>query len=136
MATGEGACEIHAGWVLEGRAIQDVWVIPDRAQRRRATPDPFPVAGNWYGTTLRVFDPKFGAWRIFWIDPATNNYASQIGHAVGTEIVQQCDVNGRLWRWRFTRITPTSFHWLGELSVEPSEQWRLVVEVLAQRTII
>ena len=40
--------EIHFGWVLEGRAIQDVWVLP----------------GFFYGTTLRVFDPALDAWHI------------------------------------------------------------------------
>jgi hypothetical protein len=34
----EARGEIHAGWVLEGRAIQDVWIFP----------------GAFYGSTLRV----------------------------------------------------------------------------------
>jgi hypothetical protein len=49
--TGRG--EIHFGFVLEGRAVQDVWMIPPRAERRPGMPQ-MPVAGNWYGTTLRV----------------------------------------------------------------------------------
>ena len=48
-----GRGEIHAGWVLQGRAIQDVWMIPRRSERRPDTPA-LPVAGNWYGTTLRL----------------------------------------------------------------------------------
>jgi hypothetical protein len=39
--------EIHFGWVLEGRAIQDVWILP----------------GVFYGTTLRVYDPGLASWR-------------------------------------------------------------------------
>ena len=62
--------EIHFGWVLQGRAIQDVWMIP-RLADRTAAPQ-FPIAGNWYGTTLRIYDPTIEAWRIFWIDPARN----------------------------------------------------------------
>ena len=34
-----GGGEIHFGWVLEGRAIQDVWMIPRRAERRPASRD-------------------------------------------------------------------------------------------------
>jgi hypothetical protein len=49
--TGRG--EIFAGWVLEGRAIQDVWILP----------------GVFYGTTLRVYDPGLDAWHILWSDP-------------------------------------------------------------------
>jgi hypothetical protein len=40
----EGSGEIHFGWILEGRAIQDVWMIPRLAERPNAPP--FPVAGN------------------------------------------------------------------------------------------
>src|SRR5262245_2429956 len=58
-----GRGEIHFGWVLEGRAIQDVWMIPRRAERRPGIPE-MPVAGNWYGTTLRVYDPGLDAWHI------------------------------------------------------------------------
>lgn len=129
----EGAGEIHAGWVLEGRAIQDVWMIPRRAQRTAAT-RPLPVAGNWYGTTLRAFDPALGAWRILWTDPATNNFVRQIGRAEGDDIVQDGEhVNGTAMRWRFTAITPTSFHWIGEVMREGSERWERQVEVFAER---
>jgi hypothetical protein len=55
MARHEGQGEFHFGWILEGRAIQDVWMIPRRKDRR-----------------IRVYDPRIDAWRIFWIDPATN----------------------------------------------------------------
>jgi hypothetical protein len=24
---------VHAGWVLEGRAVQDVWIMPRRSDR-------------------------------------------------------------------------------------------------------
>ena len=58
-----GNGEIRFGWVLEGRAIQDVWMIPRRAERRPGYPV-LPVAGNWYGTTLRVYDPGIDAWHI------------------------------------------------------------------------
>src|SRR5687768_14521698 len=33
--------EIHAGWVLQGRAIQDVWMIP-RLRDRRPGIEPLP----------------------------------------------------------------------------------------------
>ena len=49
-----GRGEIHAGWVLQGRAIQDVWMIPRRFEQWANTPS-LPVAGNWYGTTLRIY---------------------------------------------------------------------------------
>jgi hypothetical protein len=124
--------EIRFGWVLEGRAIQDVWMIPRLSDRKGARQ--FPIAGNWYGTTLRVFDPTLDAWRIYWIDPATNSFRQQIGRARGPDIVQEGTTeSGGLSRWSFTAITNRSFHWLGEAKPAGSSDWRLFVEVEAQR---
>src|SRR5712671_6950321 len=78
----EGSGEIHFGWILEGRAIQDVWMIP-----RLAAP-PFPVAGNWFGTTIRVYDPTVDAWRIYWIDPARNIFRQQLGRPRGLDMAR------------------------------------------------
>jgi hypothetical protein len=128
----EGSGEIHFGWILEGRAIQDVWMIPRLAERPNATP--FPIAGNWYGTTIRVYDPIIDAWRITWIDPARNIFRQQIGRQRGLDIVQEGETeSGGRSRWSFTGITPNAFRWLGEASAGGGDSWRLVVEVLAQR---
>ena len=125
--------EIHAGWILEGRAIQDVWMIPRRRDRRDDQPQ-LPIAGNWYGTTIRVYDPLLDAWRIFWIDPATNYFCRQIGRRRGADIVQEGSLDdGGLSRWSFTEITPSSFNWLGEASTDAGSSWQLLVEVLARR---
>jgi hypothetical protein len=129
----DGTGEIHFGWILQGRAIQDVWMIP-RLAEREAAPQ-LPVAGNWYGTTLRIYDPKLDAWRIYWIDPATNSFRQQIGRRQGAEIVQEGKTEtGALSRWRFTNITPHSFHWLGESAAVEGAPWQLIVEVLARRS--
>ncbi|TIL41051.1 MAG: hypothetical protein E5Y87_03330, partial [Mesorhizobium sp.] len=68
MLTGRG--EVHFGWVLEGRAIQDVWILPARNTGAQSS------LGKWsfYGTTLRVYDPGIDAWHIFWSDPRTQYY--------------------------------------------------------------
>ena len=103
----EASGEIHFGWILEGRAIQDVWMIPRLAERPNAPP--FPIAGNWYGTTIRVYDPNIDAWRIYWIDPARNIFQQQIDRPRGPDIVQEGTAeSGARSRWSFTRITPDS----------------------------
>jgi len=127
----EGYGEIHFDWILQGRAVQDVWII----DRRPGAPA-MPVTGNWYGTTIRVYDPTLGAWRIYWIDPATNAYRYQVGRKEGADIVQEGTTeSGALSRWSFTQITPRSFHWKGEVALDKGASWHLVVEVFARRTL-
>jgi hypothetical protein len=120
---------IHFGWVLEGRAVQDVWIIP----RPKSSPA-FPVAGNWYGTTLRVYDPTIDAWRISWFDPGRSVFRQQIGRPRGEDIVQEGTTeSGDLTRWSFTEISEDSFHWLGGVKPAAEPNWRLVVDVRARR---
>jgi hypothetical protein len=112
--------EIHFGWVLEGRGIQDVWILP----------------GVFYGTTLRVYDPSLDAWHILWSDPLKQFYARQIGRARGNDIVQEgTDCAGTPIRWSFTDIAPNSFRWLGERSGD-HENWKLQAEFLARRVAL
>ncbi|BAB48268.1 mlr0738 [Mesorhizobium japonicum MAFF 303099] len=128
MLSGRG--EVHFGWVLEGRAIQDVWILPAR------NTDSQPSLGKWtfYGTTLRVYDPGADAWHIFWSDPRNQYFSRQLGQAEGDAIVQVgADGTGSSVRWSFSRITENSFRWLGERSHDNGATWRLEVEFLARR---
>ena len=112
---------IHAGWVLEGRAIQDVWILP----------------GFFHGTTLRVYDPNLDAWHILWSDPLKQYFARQIGRAQGVDNVQQGrNEAGEAIRWRFTDITENSFCWLGERSLDDGATWQLQARFLARRTVV
>jgi hypothetical protein len=123
--------EAHFGWVLEGRAIQDVWIMPRPSDRE---PDS-GRANNMYGTTLRVWDPEIQAWRIRWINPVRGHEEHQIGRRVGDEIVQVgARSDGTPTRWRFTEITPKSFHWLGEALEPDGRTWKLEGEFRARRT--
>ena len=108
-------------------------MIPRRAERRPGFPV-LPVAGNWYGTTLRVYDPGIDSWHILWTDPANQIYTQQIGRARGQDIVQEGKLpTGAILRWSFTEITGNFFHWLGEHSADDGVSWWLQVEVFARR---
>lgn len=122
--------EVHFGRVLEGRGVQDVWIMPRRADRRPDDDRSF----NMYGTTLRTWDATIQAWRITWSNPVAGHYETQIGRWRGDDIVQ---VGGRAdgtpTRWTYTEITPDSFHWKGEALAEDGETWRLEGEFLGRR---
>ena len=130
--THRGRGEIHAGWVLQGLAIQDVWMVP-RLRDRQPGIEPLPGAGNWYGTTLRIYDRELDAWRILWSDPATNFFTQQIGRARGPDIVQTGpDPRGGSMRWVFSEIEPNSFHWTAEHAPDDRD-WRREVDIRARR---
>jgi hypothetical protein len=131
-STHVGRGEIHAGWVLQGRAIQDVWMIP-RLKERHPGIEQLPGAGNWYGTTLRIYDPNLDAWRILWNDPATNFFTQQIGRARGRDVVQEgADPRGGSMRWTFAEIEAASFDWTAERSLN-NQDWRKEVDIRARR---
>ena len=124
------AGEVHFAWVLEGRAIQDVWIVPRRELRH---PD-LPRLGNRYGTTLRVYDPEAGVWRVTWINPVTGVVNQLVGRQQGDDIVQEgTRPDGALVRWSFCEITASSFHWKGESSPDGGRTWRLEAEFLGRR---
>lgn len=122
--------EWYFGWVLEGRAIQDVWIVPPRGGRGNTdVPEP-------YGTTLRIYDTRLDAWRIHWSDPVGQTFLQMIGRAEGDDIVQLgTDEDARLIRWSFRDITNRSFLWRGESSTDKGASWRLVTEFTAARRV-
>jgi len=129
----ESSGEWSFGWVLEGRAVQDVWIAPPRSQRGDKT---LSKQNNRYGTSLRVYDREFATWRVTWFNPVTGARNDLIGRRQGADIVQEgIGPDGRKIRWLFTDITPTSFIWRGE-SLEPDgKTWRLEAEFRARRKI-
>jgi len=122
--------EAHFAWVLEGRAVQDVWIIPPRAARRPGE----PAKGNRYGATLRVYVPAEDMWRVTWINPVTGVHEELVGGKQGNRIVQEGKrTDGSLIRWSFSEITPKSFHWQGECSKDDGRTWRLETEFFGRR---
>jgi hypothetical protein len=123
--------EWHFDWVLEGRALQDVWIVPARGERGADA----VAAAEYYGTTFRVYDPRIDAWRIQWIDPVAQAYLAMIGRPSGEDIVQEGrDGAGGLRRWSFSQIRPDSFRWRGEVSADDGQSWFLNMEYFARRT--
>jgi hypothetical protein len=122
--------EAHFGWVLEGRAVQDTWIMPRPSDRTGE----IDKNANMYGTTLRVWDPSIQAWRVTYVNAVNNGRVELVARRVGDDIVQIGTYpNGTPVRWRFVDITPNSFRWIGE-SLEPDGvTWRVDGEFVGKR---
>lgn len=122
--------EAHFAWALEGRAVQDVWIMPRPSQRHVGLEKTF----NMYGTTLRVWDASLQAWRVTWINGVTGTRDELIGRWSGKDIVQLgTHADGTPVRWTFTEITPDSFRWKGESLQPDGVNWKLEGEFHATR---
>jgi hypothetical protein len=122
--------KVHFARVLEGRAVQDVWIMPRRSERGAE----MDKTVNTYGTTLRIWDASLQAWRVTWINGVTGSRDELVGRWSGNDIVQVgTHANGTPIRWMFTEITPSSFCWTGEALQPDGKTWKLEGEFLAKR---
>jgi hypothetical protein len=122
--------EVHFSWVLEGRAVQDIWINPQRTERGSAS----VLGHNMYGSTFRVYDPAIQAWRVTWFNPVNGARDELIGRRQGKDIVQEGQSSdGTPIRWSFREVTPNSFRWFGERLEPDGETWRLQAEFHASR---
>jgi hypothetical protein len=120
--------EVHFGWVLEGRAVQDVWIAPARSGR------PLGEPLLMHGTTLRVYDTRSDDWQITWIDPVKQGFDTMRGKKVGADIVQEAvGKDGAMVQWIFTDIVADSFHWLARESRDAGANWRVSGEFFLRR---
>lgn len=124
---GQGEC--HFGWVLDGRAVQDVWIFPSRRVHAAAPDAPY----GFYGSTFRWYDPAIDAWHIHWFAPNRPVALYQVGRAQGADIVQIGEANGLMRRWRYTEIADRSFRWIGDVSWDKGASWTLELEMHATR---
>ena len=122
--------EAHFAWVLEGRAVQDVFINPRRSDRE---PDS-PKFANWFGTTIRIYDPSIHAWRVNWFNPHDGVRAELIGRWRGKDVVQEGKFpDGTPIRWTYRDIVENSCLWRGERLEPDGKTWRLQVEFHARR---
>jgi hypothetical protein len=119
--------ELHFGWVLGGRAVQDVWIVPGRG---------LPGSGHrpgFYGTTIRFYDPELGAWRSTWVEPVNGRVRRFIGRPDDDGIVLLSDEDEPQLRWRIDQITDDGFRWRSEASRDGGQTWVPDEQMLATR---
>lgn len=122
--------EWHFSWALEGRAVQDVFIVPKRGARDAST----AANGNRYGTTIRFYDRATGDWLITWINPVRGAVNRLAARREGDAIVQVgTDPDGTMRRWSFVDITDDRFRWTGEESSDGGRTWTTSAEFFARR---
>jgi hypothetical protein len=115
--------EWHFARVLEGRAIQDVWITPSREERN---------GRGEYGTSLRFYDSNINGWRSTWIGPVSRIIYTFIARRVDDRVIlETTDDMAQKMRWTFSDISSSSFRWSNE--VWQDERWRTQQTFDAQR---
>jgi len=117
--------EIHFRWILEGRAMQDVFMTYRENPRRL-----IPV-----GTTIRFYDPKIDAWRSTWMSPIQGAMQTFIARKVNQEIVLESKTKeGYPEKWIFSDITSQSFRWRSVETHDNGKTWQLTEEMQVRRS--
>ncbi len=110
--------------VLNGTAIQDIFICPSREIRQQTQ-----KLGAEYGTTIRVFNPDQKIWESFYgcTGQATRLHTRKEGDKIiSTEITQE------RMQWVFSEITEDTFHWQRQVLFN-GLQWTVWGEVFATR---
>jgi hypothetical protein len=107
-------------WVLDGRAIEDVWIVEpseDRPQRE-------------VYAAIQYFDSKTRSWPMVFIDPEHASTAKFTGGATldGRMVLQTSDLGRPQNRWSFTATGPDSVVFRDEFSSDGGETWKLLSE--------
>jgi len=127
----DGSSEVRPGewrwsWILDGRAIQDVWRVPPASDG--------PATG--YGTTVRLFDPSIGAWHVVWFGAVSRSAFVFRAAQAGDQIVMDAVVGtDEPTRWIFSEIGPDRFAWRNVSSGDGGASWRLQQEMVARRRL-
>jgi hypothetical protein len=117
--------EFIVEWVMDGRAIQDLWIVhPSGTRKEREV-----------YTDLHWFDPKARTWRAAFVDPEHGSVAKFTGGPVGNDryVLETPDLGSKRTRWSFYDIRRDSFAVRGEASNDDGKTWKLQSEYQMKR---
>jgi hypothetical protein len=117
--------EFIVEWVMDGRALQDLWIVHPRGTRKERE----------VYTDLHWFDAKSRTWRAAFIDPEHGSVAKFTGGPVGNDryVLETPDLGSDRTRWSFYDIRRDSFAVRGEASNDEGKTWKLESEYKMQR---
>ena len=110
--------------VLDGTAVQDIFIVPSRSERLRDK-----QLDAEYGTTLRIYNPQTMAWDVFY--GCMGEAIRLTARKVGEEIILTENTTRKM-RYVFSDIKSSSFLWRKERMNE-NDEWITVAKVMAEK---
>ena len=117
----EGIGEVHFGWILGGKAVQDVFLSYQGTEKVTV------------GTTVRYIDNAEDAIRCIWIAPLYSVRQTFLARQIGEEIVLEAQNQPKPEKWIFSKITPQPLYWRAIEISEGRADWRLPEEMWWER---
>lgn len=113
-------------WVIEGCALQDVFICPERGHRVNLPNDAA------YGTTLRWYNAKERCWDAVYVEK--DSFTTLKAHKDKSDIVLTCtNCEGYEMKWIFSELTKDHFHWRNIISNDGGEHWNVVGQLFANK---
>lgn len=110
--------------VLEGCAIQDIFICPSRATRE-SNPQP----DGEYGSTFRIYNPGTKKWDISY---GCTGYITRLqAEREGSKVVLT-NIIDKNEKWVFSEIKDDSFHWQN-VRVMGNGDWHINADLYASR---
>lgn len=109
--------EWHFHRILQGRAIQDIWIIPGLTSNK-------VNEFHEFGTTVRTFNPKTNKWKAVWIGPIQNQlFVFDIEDNNEQIILTEMNNPNLEMKWSFFDISKNSFKWKSEVKINEHNNW-------------
>jgi len=112
-------------WVLEGCAIQDVFICPSRKERKS---DIQPDAE--YGTTIRIYNARNRTWDIVY---GCSAEMTRLEARRENEKIVLTEITNQQMKWIFSDITENSFHWQRIVWSNEEKEWKIGADLSAKR---
>ena len=109
--------EWHFHRILQGRAIQDIWIIPNLTSDQE---NEF----HEYGTTIRTFNTRTNKWKAVWVGPVQNQFfVFDIEDNIDQITLTLNNNPNLIMRWSFFDISKNAFKWKSEVKMKEHDHW-------------
>ncbi len=113
-------------YIMNGLAIQDVFILPKRAEN-------IEPSNYFIGTGIRIYDENSKTWQTSWIDTSTKRI--ELREAISTDqdiVIIHHTSDGDKLRYTYYDINDESFKWKQE-SADEGGSWKVTQTVVAKR---